>query len=247
MNEPLVDSAGILSRALAVYREHAAVLFPAALIVSLFQAMAILTGADSVLAYLLLAVASVIASAFFQAMAVEVARDAQDGRADRSVGELLSGARPVVAPLVLVSLLAVIGIGVGLVLLIVPGLMLLTIWVAVIPVVVIERPPGIGAFRRSHELVRGHGWPVFGLIAMVGALSLVIVFATTLIAVGLGETAGSFVQLVVGAAIAPVVTLVTTVLYFRLVELDAARSGTFPPPSGPPVAPPGGPGEPPAA
>lgn len=151
------------------------------------------------------------------------------------------------APLVLVSLLAVLGILAGLVLLIVPGLMLLTIWAAVIPVVVIERPTGIGAFRRSQELVRGHGWPVFGLIALVAALSLVVIFAVTLITVGLGETAGSFVQLVVGAALAPIVTLVTAVLYFRLVEIDAERRSTYPPPSGPPVVPPGGPDGPPTA
>ena len=51
-------------------------------------------------------------------------------------------------------------------LLIVPGLFLLTIWIAVIPAVVLENR-GIGeSFGRSRELVRGNGWNVFGVIIL---------------------------------------------------------------------------------
>ena len=51
-------------------------------------------------------------------------------------------------------------------LLIVPGLFLLTIWIAVIPAIVLEGR-GIGeSFGRSRDLVRGNGWNVFGVIIL---------------------------------------------------------------------------------
>ena len=49
-------------------------------------------------------------------------------------------------------------------LLIIPGLILLTIWAVFAPAIVIERIRVIDAFGRSRELVRGNGWPVFGVI-----------------------------------------------------------------------------------
>ena len=60
-----------------------------------------------------------------------------------------------------------LGILVGFILLIVPGLFLLTIWAVVAPVTVLERPGIFAAFGRSRELVRGHGWTVFGALVLV--------------------------------------------------------------------------------
>ena len=51
-------------------------------------------------------------------------------------------------------------------LLIVPGLFLLTIWAVTAPAIVVERRGAIEAFGRSHELVRGEGWTVFGAIVV---------------------------------------------------------------------------------
>ena len=59
-------------------------------------------------------------------------------------------------------------------LLIVPGLFLLTIWSVVAPVVVIERPGVFAAFGRSRELVRGYGWQVFGVIVVVILIAIVV-------------------------------------------------------------------------
>ena len=62
------------------------------------------------------------------------------------------------------GILAAIGIGIGFILLIVPGLYLLTIWSMLVPVIVIEGRSAGEAFTRSREVVRGNGWSVFGLI-----------------------------------------------------------------------------------
>ena len=59
-------------------------------------------------------------------------------------------------------------------LLIIPGLFLLTIWIAVIPAIVLEGR-GIGeSFGRSHDLVRGNGWNVFGVIILTILLLIAV-------------------------------------------------------------------------
>ena len=40
--------------------------------------------------------------------------------------------------------------------------------------VVLERPPGLRALRRSRELVRGNGWQVFGVILVLVVLVAVV-------------------------------------------------------------------------
>ena len=72
----------------------------------------------------------------------------------RAVGQLLRAATPVIGQLILVGIVAGIGIVIGFVLIIVPGLILLTIWSVAAPVVVLERPGGLRALRRSRELVQ---------------------------------------------------------------------------------------------
>ena len=56
---------------------------------------------------------------------------------------------------------------IGFILIIVPGLILITIWSVAAPVVVLENPGVFAALRRSRELVRGNGWQVFGVILVL--------------------------------------------------------------------------------
>gem|GEM_PF-1574517 len=83
-----------------------------------------------------------------------------------------------------VVLLSGLGIGVGIVLFVVPGLYLATRWLAVLPVAVIERPGVFASFRRSAQLVRGRGWDVFAFV-LLGFLLLVAVQILLLFAGGL--------------------------------------------------------------
>ncbi len=57
-------------------------------------------------------------------MVVELVADVQDGRRDASPGQLLRAATPVLGQLILVGIVAAIGIVIGFVLIIVPGLIL---------------------------------------------------------------------------------------------------------------------------
>ena len=95
-----------------------------------------------------------VGTTLFTGMVVELVADVQDGRRDATAGQLLDAATPVLGQLILVGLVAGIATAIGLVLFIVPGLILITIWSVAAPVVVLERPDGLRALRRSRELVQ---------------------------------------------------------------------------------------------
>ena len=74
-----------------------------------------------------------------------------------SVRAALRSTAPTVPALIVASLVAGVGIVLGLVLLIVPGLWLMTRWVLVSPVISFERCGPWAGLRRSTQLSRGHG------------------------------------------------------------------------------------------
>src|SRR5215216_2364615 len=106
-------------------------------------------------------------------MVVEAVRDIQDQVRDLSIGGLFRSVSDVLAPLIWTALLVGLGVFCGLLFFIVPGLVFLTWWCVAAPAVVIERVGPLPAIRRSRELVRGHGWQVFGVL--VATLAIVIV------------------------------------------------------------------------
>jgi hypothetical protein len=183
---------------------------------------------------LLLALLFWVLSTLYQGMVVELVRDVQDGRRDSSVGELVRSVQPVLVPLMVVSVLLAIGVGIGFVLLIVPGLILVTLWSVVAPVTVLEHPGVLAAFGRSRELVRGHGWEVFGVILLVFVAVVVVSILAALLADPLGDVGRALVQWAVNVLLAPVTALSASVLYFRLREVHGERAGGSP--ASPPLA-----------
>lgn len=83
-----------------------------------------------------------------------------------SLGNALSIGVGMALPIFVVGILYVFGVAFGFLLLIVPGLMLLTAWTVVVPALVVERTGIIGCFGRSAVLTRGHRWPIFGILVV---------------------------------------------------------------------------------
>jgi hypothetical protein len=65
-----------------------------------------------------------------------------------------------------------LGIGVGLVLLIVPGLIWMTSWAVAGPIMVAEKETISGAIERSSRLTRGHRWAILALTILLLAAFL---------------------------------------------------------------------------
>jgi hypothetical protein len=172
-----LDVGAALSRVFDLYGQQAAVVLPAAAIVYLVPGVAaalIGGGAAAVGLTFLVSVLSVIAGFWYQGVVVRAVVDMEDGRRDFTVGELFRSTAPFVGALLVAGLLAGVGIAIGLVLLVVPGLVLLTWWAVIVPVIVLERSDVLGAFRRSRQLVAGNGWRVFGIIVLLAIVQAII-------------------------------------------------------------------------
>ncbi len=213
MSPQQIQPGVVISRIWDIYRDNAAVLIAAAvaLFAVQFAALLLLSGA-SVAVGILFWVLSVL----YQGMVVELVQGVQSGRRAHSVIELMRSVEPVLLQLMAVSLLFGLGVAVGFVLLIIPGLYLLVMWSVVAPVTVLERPGVFAAFARSRELVRGNGWPVLQVIIAIAVTVFVVAFAAGLASSALGSLGGALLQWAVTAAIAPVSALSASVIYFAL-------------------------------
>jgi hypothetical protein len=154
---------------------------------------------------------------WLQGALIEAVRDVRDGRADLSVSETFSRVRPRLGSIIGAGILLGLAIGIGLLLFIVPGLFLLTIWIAVIPAIVLENR-GIGeSFGRSRELVRGYGWNVFGTIVLTILILLGVSIVLSLVLAPFADWLGGLIgQLVNSVIIGPFVVTVWTLVYYRL-------------------------------
>jgi hypothetical protein len=253
MNQKL-DVARVFERIFQIYRDQFTLLIPAALVV--FVPVAILSGIIysgdvGILGALIVAALATIATYWFQGMVVEAAEDILDGRRDHTVGSLLRSVTPVLGALIVAGILAGIAIGIGLLLLIVPGLFLLTIWAVLAPVVVLEKKSAFEAFGRSRELVRGHGWQVFGVIVVLFLLQFIVTAVIQAIANGVSDSFAAYAlsDLIVRLLVAPLSALAAAVLYFELRGREEGAGAdvlTAPATATSPASPTGGPPPPPA-
>ena len=220
MEKKRLDTARVFERVFSIYRSQAAVLLPAALILYLIPAALLVT--DSV--WLPLA-ASFIGTVYYQGMVVQAVRDIQDSVRNLSIGGLFRSVGPAFAPLLWTALLIFLGVFIGVVLLIVPGLILATMWAVAIPVVVCEALGAPAALGRSGRLVSGHGWQVFGVLVVMVLILVGIdaILATIAEAVSGSNILAAIANLLGSALTAPLFALAASVLYLELLEMKGER------------------------
>jgi hypothetical protein len=216
MNNPL-NVGAVIDRVFAIYVDRAPVLMPAAAVVFVLSGIltSVVVAAAPGLTLLALLI-SLVATTLFTGMVVQLVADVRDRRRDASVRQLLQSVTPVLGQLILVGIVVGLGVLIGFILIIVPGLFLLTIWSVSAPVVVLERPGGLRALGRSRELVRGNGWRVFGVVLVFFLLVVGVGTTLELLAGALSKGAGIVVTVVVGVLTAPLYALAAAVLYFEL-------------------------------
>jgi Membrane domain of glycerophosphoryl diester phosphodiesterase len=133
------------------------------------------------------------------------------------------------APIFVAIVLAAVGIALGLLALIVPGVYLAVRWFFVPQTVVLERARGPEALRRSAELVQGRWWRTFGIVLVANLVAAVPAFFLVLPFDALARAADRQLFALAGAALsetltAPFVALLSTLLYYDL----RARRGRGP-------------------
>lgn len=218
---------GVLPEAWSMYKAHAKHLLTIAFVIYLGAGIIeALLGLGGRVGDVLGLVVTMFAAFLLQAALTKAVQDEREGRSDLSIGDTVSAATPFIGTVAIASILAGIAITIGLFLLIVPGLILLTIWAVIIPVIVIEHSAALDSFGRSQRLVRGHGWHVFGTLVLVFIIQLVAGFILDLIFVALpGAFRDGLSTVIAGTLIAPYLALVVTLIYYRLIATEHDASG----------------------
>jgi hypothetical protein len=220
----------VVSRIWDLYKREAGTLLPVAAALYAIQFLIAIALPTSLA--IIVSIAFWVLAILYQGFVVELV-SADQNNLRRSIGELINAVTPVLGTLLVISILFAIGLIIGFILIIIPGLILLTLWSVTVPVEVLEHRGVFGSFRRSRELVRGNGWNVFGVIVIVWVVAIVVSFLVALLASGLGHVGRDLVQWAVNVAIAPVVALSATVLYFELRRAHAEPAPDQQPESAP--------------
>lgn len=210
----------VLKEAWALYKRHWRHLIGVALIVYLFLSLITLVLGlvfEDWVALLASAFVSLAGTFWLQGALVEAVADVRDGRADLSISQTLERVAPRLNTLALAGMLAALGITVGVIAFVVPGLVLLTWWSLIVPVIMLEQSGVAEAFRRSRQLVSGYGWNVLGvlLLTILVLIGVSIVISTLLSP--LADNIQSLVASIVSSSLtAPFAALAWTLVYYEL-------------------------------
>lgn len=226
----------VISETFSIYGQNLGALLGSAIVVFIVVGFiaGILQGAGGFILILLASAVRIAGNALYAGFVVKLVEDTRDGRRDFGVGDLFSAAAPFILPLIGFGILFAIGVTVGFVLLVVPGLILLTFWSVGAPAIVVEGIGPIDAFGRSWQLVRGNAWPVFGALFVVFLIVILIGVVLGAIAtpIGDGEAATYIAAIISSALTAPIYAIAVTVLYYDL------AGGASPAMASTPAAPP---------
>ncbi len=109
------------------------------------------------------------------------------------------------------------GISLGFVALVVPGILLAVRWAVVAQAAALEGEGWLDALRSSRRLTTDHGWHVFGLLLVTGALNAAALVGARAIPLGSSAGAGSVaVGTTVETLVASFSALTLALLYFDL-------------------------------
>jgi hypothetical protein len=221
----------VIGQAWEMYKAHWRHLIPIAFVVYVLISLlalllVVLLGWLGALLGTFVAVAGVF---WIQGALVLAVDDVRDGRADLSIRETLERVRPRLNTLTLAGLLAALGITAGFLLLIIPGLVLLTLWLLIVPAIMLEGRAVMESFGRSRELVSGYGWNVFGVIVLTVLILIAVNIGVSIVE---GVVDSRWVSLILDiasqTATAPFLALSWTITYYELRSIKEATPAVVP-------------------
>ena len=135
----------VINETFSVYGANFGPLIGSALVV--FIVVGIIAGILDAIGGVILAILSTIVllagEALYVGFVVKLVEDVRDGRRDLTMGDLFSAAAPSILPLIAFGILFALGVGIGLILIVIPGLILLTMWSVGAPAIVAEPAPAV--------------------------------------------------------------------------------------------------------
>jgi hypothetical protein len=131
-------------------------------------------------------------------------------------GELMTRGFKTLLSVILVSLIAGVAIGIGMLLLLVPGFFLLVLWYVVVPVTVVEQADIGTAFSRSGALTSGYRWTLLGVAILLFIVGMVVGFVAAIF--------GPFGQAIAGGLMAMIGCTLVSLIYHDLRRIKDGQS-----------------------
>ncbi len=172
------------------------------------------TGTSRTTMFLLQVLDWVASGVLSAALAYAVFKSLQGSRV--GIGDALAKGLRSIVPVAIASLVIAILVGIGFVLLIVPGVILACMYFVALPAIAVERVSALESLKRSAELTRGHRVSIFVLFLifmLVGVGAYMLLFA---VLSGLGLILGGLIALAAGAFIGLMMGVAQAVTYHDL-------------------------------
>jgi uncharacterized membrane protein len=130
-----------------------------------------------------------------------------------SIGKCLGHMGPLIGAALLVSL----GIGLGMVALVVPGVMAMVAWFVAAPACVVERLGATASIGRSAQLTKGYRWRILGLLIVFEIIWLLPLFLVSyVVSHAAGPQAIAVVEFLFQAAGGALAAILAAVVYHDL-------------------------------
>lgn len=144
-------------------------------------------------------------------------------------GQCLAVGVSMILPMIGIGLLSGIGIGIGLMFLIVPGIILWLVWAVVTPAYVQERVGVFEAFGRSAALTSGARWRIFLTMLIIGLLLWVLSIPVSFLTAAMIATGSGILTALVTAATSALSSMILVAVQASVyVELRQLKEGIAP-------------------
>ncbi len=253
-----LDVGATLGRVFELYRNHLGKLILVAVVVwvPIGIVLGLVASSDSIFLRLIANLLQFVATFLFAGLVIKIVEADRAGEGEPTLSELFERVGPRLLPLIGISIIAAIGIGIAAIFLVIPALILATYWIALAPIIVVEtRRPAFESFGRSIKLVSGNFWRVV-LVLLVILLVLIAVFIIAAALAAISAVLAVIGLIALAVLLTPLSALVQSQVYFDLIaangESPQAVAGDWTPPAAgaaapPPPAAPEAPAAPPAA
>lgn len=216
-------AAEVLGEAWHLFTRHSGRLIAiAAIVFGFLSAVQALINSTGVRALIPLSVGVTIMGALWVQGALVVAvEDIRDGRVDLPLRAVFARVGERIWTLLATGVAAAVLVVLGLSLLVVPGIVLITLWSTLTPVVMLERRGMLGSFARSQRLVRRSFLSVLVVVIVTVAGATVVQAVITAALQPLPPFVDLYVAGVIASSITiPFVALAWTLAYFDLRDLE---------------------------
>jgi|UPI00064601FB hypothetical protein len=154
------------------------------------------------------AIVAAFGSLLLQSLVVHTVVERMNGRVV-GFGDALGVAARFALPLLGLGIVQVLGVLIGLLLLIVPGLILSVMWSVTTPCLIVEKRGVFASLQRSRELTRGHRWSIAGIFLIYLVLSMIVGAVVGLVGAAAGFGGAMAFSGAASAAVTPVIVVST--------------------------------------